>query len=665
MATALTAPAPGISSPGGSSVLPGTAAALGAPSSTVFNGLATVLDPQFHFPFHGVLAAAGTMPSALASQSLPYVPGIRVLARRDAVVLYFANVAGAADYRAYVVDNNVTFAGTQPRGAVVACAGYRQHGFESAVVNGLHTRELMQNIEIPGFVAAGNYSIVVEAISTPCPFPGMSAHTDAKITGGNFHNADPATYTYTGQLYATFTSFNTVRSAYGNEIINGQGALNSWQNRMTASAGLAVPANSTTIPADPAVIARSAIQVQMPFFDESQNAPVIDTGSNAVEDNFANDLVVDPNTYVSNPDHANSSATADGAPRFDIPGAWSFWGRYIQKPDGQALSATAKGSLGLQVYQRHGRLYTTFGDAGQDVGGAFSFASLKTVPQQLDSTKYVHSMFRINSEATVRRYWTWTLCGGPTREELQDPNTHQYKIRPIFYETSFIGGGSSGLFADNPSVATPPVSAVSASQAVNSSARECLSIAEDGTPEYARSDGSMRSSGLIRAQIHPAGYGKGIIALGNNATDPGDTTKGFRYKVDANGNYVGPILEPFDQVSPLTHFDIFVRPDRVVLFVNGRQGLCIDLSDRPLTMKYGMITYGDLIYHSSIEFQGITANNGSPMQASQLYQVVLNQPIATSRAWDVVGESDMVDIPSQYSTFNPATCFKPDSLQLQ
>jgi len=93
--------------------------------------------------------------------------------------------------------------------------------------------------------------------------------------------------------------------------------------------------------------------------------------------------------------------------------------------------------------------------------------------------------------------------------------------------------------------------------------------------------------------------------------------------------------------------------------------LCIDLSDRPLTMKYGMITYGDLIYHSSIEFQGITANNGSPMQASQLYQVVLNQPIATSRAWDVVGESDMVDIPSQYSTFNPATCFKPDSLQLQ
>jgi hypothetical protein len=97
--------------------------------------------------------------------------------------------------------------------------------------------------------------------------------------------------------------------------------------------------------------------------------------------------------------------------------------------------------LGLQVFQRHGRLYTSFGDSGQDIGGSIGFASSKVAPQALDSEKYVHSMFRLNTEATQRRYWTWTLCGGATREELQDPTTKQYKIRPIFYETSFEIGG--------------------------------------------------------------------------------------------------------------------------------------------------------------------------------------------------------------------------------
>src|SRR6187200_3180690 len=175
--------------------------------------------------------------------------------------------------------------------------------------------------------------------------------------------------------------------------------------------------------------------------------------------------------------------------------------------------------LGLQVFQRHGRLYTTFGDAGQDIGGALGFASSKVVPQQLDATKYVHSMFRLNSESTQRRYWTWTLCGGQTREELQDPTTHEYKVRPVFYETSFATAGSSGLYADNPTIGNPALGAVSEASAKNAKAKECLSIAQEGSPEYTVS-GRVRTSGLIMAQIHPAGYAKGIIPLGNAGSDP-------------------------------------------------------------------------------------------------------------------------------------------------
>jgi hypothetical protein len=179
------------------------------------------------------------------------------------------------------------------------------------------------------------------------------------------------------------------------------------------------------------------------------------------------------------------------------------------------------------------------------------------------------------------------------------------------------------------------------------------------------SGGRIRTSGLILAQIHPAGYAKGIIPLGNNASDP-KGGKGFRYKVDAAGKNVGPMIEPFDQVSPLTHYDVFVRPDRLVMFINGRQGFCVDLSSRPLTMKYGMLTYGDLLYHSALEWQGISApqNDGLPIRASQLYQVTLNSPIATSRAWDVIAESQKIDIPSQF-VFDSSTCFKPASTKIQ
>jgi hypothetical protein len=403
------------------------------------------------------------------------------------------------------------------------------------------------------------------------------------------------------------------------------------------------------------------------MFDETLNAPVFDVGSNGIEDNFTNDLVVDASTYNSNPDYKGQQAAL--APLFDIPGAWSFWGRLMALPDGQSGVVngawSAKGNLALQVFQRHGRLYTTFGDAGQDVGGAIGFASSKVVPQQLDATKYVHSMFRLNSESTQRRYWTWTLCGASTRDELQDPTTHQYKIRPIFYETSFATDGTGkGLYGDNPSMPAPSLGAVSEAAAQNTKAKECLSIVQEGEPEYPVS-GRVRTSGLILAQIHPAGYAKGIISLGTAASDP-KGARGFRYKVDAAGKNVGPMIEPFDQVSPLTHYDIFVRPNRLVMFINGRQGFCVDLSSRPLTMKYGMLTYGDLLYHSALEWEGIASpqTDGLPIRASQLYQTVLNTPIATSRAWDVVAESEKIDIPSQF-VFDPSLCFKPAKTTVQ
>jgi hypothetical protein len=640
-----------------------SSASAGNPGTTPFNDLVAISDPFAHSPKHGTPAVATSLPPGLAP--LAAVADIQVLTRRDATILYFSSVAGAADYRAYAVTPSVTFVNGQPRGAVIACAGFRQHAFESSLLPvGNHTRQLMQAIEVPGFVTPGKYTVVLEALQTPCPFPGMPGHTDATITGHNFHADDPNTYTYTGTHYAKFVSAATVLKNYGNEIINGQGAASGWDSRMTAPIGLPAPAS------DPVVIARSALLSVIPSADENTNAPVIDVGPNAIEDDFVNDLVVDPATYTTNPDYAGGSA-ASSAPMFSIPGAWQFWARYIQLGDGQTGVINGQynpqGSLGLQVFQRHGRLYTTFGDGGQDVGGSIAFASSKVTPQPLDATKYIHSLFRINSEGTQRRYWTWTLCGGASPGELQDPATHVYKIRPVFYESSFAAASPGFLYADNPSMPQPPVSAVTPDKALNPAAKECLSIAEDGMPEYPRTDSLPRSSAVIRAQIHPAGYAKGIIALGNALSEPGTTLPGFRYKLDAAGKQIGPVFESFDQINPLTHYDFFVRPDRLVVFINGRQAFCVDMSDRPLTMKYGMISYGQLLYHSALEWQNISQpqTNGYPSFASQNYQIILNQPIADSRAWDVIGETGLIDMPTQFVTFDATLCRKPMTVAIQ
>jgi hypothetical protein len=673
-------PGPPISFPGGSTTQPGTAAQLGAPSTTPFNGLVAIQDKSAHSPKHGVPAAAGIMPSALADEGLPYIPNIVVLARRDAIILYFANIAGAADYRAYAVSNDVTYVdsadGKQPRHAVIACAGFRQHTYESpAKVDGYNTRELMQAIELPGFVGAtlGNpqdYTVILEATSSPCPFVGMPGHTDTTITmasgapsnaGTNwFHANDPGNYRYSGFPHAVISSFDVVEQLYGNQIINGHGSMTSWPDRLSApDIGLAVPPNDDVFPSDPRVIARSAIAVELPFFDEAVNAPVLDNGPNGMVDDFGTDLKVDKSAYTVNPDYAGVNVPEQAsAPRFDIPGEWAFWGRLIHN---ESASVTENS---LQVFQRHGRLYTTFGDGGQDVGGSVAFSSLRAPVQEMDAEKFVHSMFRINAEATQRRYWYWTICGGASADALYDTAAKQFKVRPILLETSFAAGGANPSVFDDHSLGGPPIQ--------DASAIECLSITADGWPEVGADDpsksywkGGERASVSIRALIHPAGYRQGTIALGNHdsdvtvASDGAGPSLGFRYKVDKNRNYVGPMAEPFDQMNPLTHFNVFLRPDRLVVFINGRQAFCVDMASRPLTMKYGIIGYGDLLYHSSIEWQTISDNK------AQLYQYQLNTPIASTRVWDDIGHSDHMDIPAQFATYDATLCYAPDTVDVQ
>jgi hypothetical protein len=609
----------------------------------LFNGVQIIQDKLHRCAKHAVDAVAATMPAALVNTAMPYLPKIKVLSRRDAVLFYLPNVAGAADYRAYVVGSGVTFNGTQPRNAVIACAGYRQRHYDLELGGATPWRELMQALELPGLTTTGNYTVVIEAIKTPCPFTGMSADTDADITAGN--------------TKASYRSFDTVRTRYGNEILNGQGAATSWTDRMNLSVVRGVPVDpaSTTIPKDPEVLARSVIKLTLPATDEAINAPIFDVGTNSMFDDFTDNLVVSPASI------SNNAELTDGnnpwvAPLATLPGRWTFWGNNIQKTDGEVGTTNMRG---LQLFQRYGRLYQTAGDAGQCCISSTLFSSLKTLPQQLDATKYVHSFFRVNSDATTRRYWVWLMCGADTREELVNTTTHMPLFRPVLDPAFFEAAGTAtGSFSGkNPSSqhGNEPASTTRYN-------KECLEFVQHGVsePHWPNPNNRERSGSRLILGLHPKGTAQGTISYGPNGADWRDPNfVGWAWRVDSNGNYNGPMMEPFDQYSPLTHFDLFVRPDRVVVFINGRQALCADISATPLSMKYGLIMYGDALYHTSAEESEAQDTNSAD------YHYRLNEPIADTRAWDAIGHSQLIDMPSIFTTFDASQCTKPKTTAVQ
>ena len=87
-------------------VMPGTTpAVLGPPSTVAFNGLGLIADTLSHAPRHVVPTRWAPPPAALASPTMPSIPQVGVLGRRDALIVYVPAVQGAADYRAYIVDS--------------------------------------------------------------------------------------------------------------------------------------------------------------------------------------------------------------------------------------------------------------------------------------------------------------------------------------------------------------------------------------------------------------------------------------------------------------------------------------------------------------------------------------------------------------------------------
>ncbi len=615
-------------------------AALGSPRVAPINGLATVLDSSHRVAKHAIDATfeiAPTTPSTTPVNA-PMIAPLKVLGRRDSLIVYFPAVKDAADYRVYVEGRNV-----------MACAGFRQRASiarRDATPAGNVIRELLQAVELPGLASPGNYRVIVEALDRPCPFTGVPAHTSALIpilpTQRLLPTAAGATIPLTG--------FADAITRYGSEIINGQGTNTDWFLQPGQKRGQAMAPGSPE--ASPQVIARSAVRVGLPFADEAINAPNIDVGPNAVFDDFSTDGIASFGRIIN-----RSFGGADA-----IQGAfgnWYFWGILAQAAVGQ--SGTDQ-PLGVQAWQRHGRLNITLADWAQEVFAAAHFSSLTTKPVALDNAQYAHSFFRVNSDATGRRYWHWMMCGANDVTTLVDPATNIPRIRPLLRSDFFI---AKGLNPTEPPDANEPLSPYHR--------RECLSVFHRATnnpptPLLANGGNGPRPDQELIVTVNPEGRARGVINLAPQVFDQGYGENAFRWRLDANDKYAGPIIEPFDQLQPLTHYDVFTRKDRVVIFVNGRQAACIDLTPRPLAMNFGLIVYGQVLYHTDAEYGEYyipkVPDDNQYVAPRGLFHLSMNTVAADSRAWDSVGHTEKIGIPALFN-FDAALCKRPGNTAVQ
>jgi hypothetical protein len=129
------------------------------------------------------------------------------------------------------------------------------------------------------------------------------------------------------------------------------------------------------------------------------------------------------------------------------------------------------------------------------------------------------------------------------------------------------------------------------------------------------------------------------------------------YRVDGQGNPVAPILDDQQLVSPRTKYDLYIRTNRIIMYVNGKAALCNDFTTPTTTLNIADAAVGfhQVLYHSSGEF----VERFSDPDRGAAYYYRYNSPWVDQRTWDNMGFEENTSAPSG---FNPATCFVHKSL---
>jgi hypothetical protein len=311
----------------------------------------------------------------------------------------------------------------------------------------------------------------------------------------------------------------------------------------------------------------------------------------------------------------------DALPNFDR----TQQGKLFQN---SAWSFYSYGADHTQFFLDRGRLHMVLADWSQDIMS--SNIAYPRQPVALSATDYLHVTFEVASDATQRRYWWLVLCGAEQPGATLDAQgllLGNIIQTPFFYQPDGLDPSVEGW--------------------------NCLQLfPRDGSPfPLPPTDTDPESD--VRVMVNLAGkpIRDNVVNVSPVMYPDVIDAPGWYRQRDGAGNLVGPILDDQMLVAPATHYDVYLRRDRVVLFANGTQRLCNDFPSVALTMAEGALGFGQVLYHSAAERLEFSAPYWD--RTGQRYYLE-NTPFLDARAWDNVGYQAHVAAPPG---FTAADCY--------
>lgn len=544
---------------------------------TVIEGLPKVVPGSVPHSPTAVAAEVAPTPASppgpggqpLSWPQAPELTGVRVVPGRDSALLILPRVEGARDFRAFILSEGVTPAPAGSTGnvgvlgAAVHCAGFRQL---NAPATG--SLELLQQLEVAGL--KGRVRVVVEAVDTPCPFPGLLGREHVDLA------ADPADLPQSDWLTFSVFTEQEVRARYGSLIVNGHGP----------APRLAQPAPAV----QPRVLARTTLWLTP---DPSAPAPLA---------TFFDDFADEEQPVLVGP--------ADEAGR-------GWLGKHFRNSRWNFYTYNADIA---QFHVARGQLHMVLADWEQDVFGHTIAYPRK--PARVSGTDYLHVRFDVASNSTGRRYWWVFMCGAETAGATL--NADGSLQRPIIQSSFFYQPDGR-----NPSTA----------------GWNCLQVfPRDGMP-FPMPPNDTQPQSDIRVMVNRANAGDRTSVVNVSPRQQGSPDfiePGWFRQQAAGGNVTAPILDDQLLIAPATRYDMYVRRDRVILYVNGEQRLCNDFPRTPLTFAEAALGFGQVLYHSSAERQEFLADFWD--RSGQVYYRS-NTPYADVRSWDNLGFAENVAAP--------------------
>jgi len=627
------------------------------------------------------------------------------------VIIQVPAVANARDFRVLVQPTSVkaNTDGTESvSGGTQFCAGVRQHLARSRYVsdnvtmfpyyfyvNGKdtptsitspqfymtppgawswHDLDTPPNLQIEVTGVTSSMSVTVEAMDRMCPFPGTIGrnHSDITLSHAAGENNNPGNAWIDASALVSFPVVTEaeVIARYGSLIINGQGWAGGPNVQATAPAK---PPFAQPAPVNPPkVLARATVNIAPMANPPAAPAAFFDDFSNSAD---AFKPIPIPNwTYPR-----------DGAGEKVLQN--SKWTVFANGYTCCSPTAADDGNGYADAYVENGTMNTLLSDWSQDVISEVSLFPRKAA--HLNSSTYLHVTYEVPSFATSRRYWVVSLCGSSTAGQTLDANgvLKEQVVHTTFFYTPtganpstagwnclqiFNREGNSYAFSNwesmyNLNGSRPPVPANGGLYDLKDYIYNSIPSIADPTKTAAYTvhpesdvvvlvNKPIPKAGLpeklgTNEQVTQGQYTSPVNVSPLQLDNPASEVAWF-YRVDSNGNPVAPILDDQQQVAPRTKYDLYVRNNRIIMYVNGQARLCNDFTTPTTTLNIADAAVGfhQVLYHSAAEF---TERFVDPDRGAA-YHYRYNSPWIDRRSWDNMGFEENVAAPAD---FDPKTCF--------